>query len=136
LSTKRNAVEIESKSKKKSHSQGPAPKKLTGSSSKVYDALKGGKLVLSIEIDDYEKLNCVKKFSDFFEASLTINEVLHQIAKKKSVFLDLSEGKDKKFQLYLQDKKEKRTLMDKEKSLSFYGLKQQDVLVLKQVTPT
>jgi len=52
-------------------------------SNPVYEALKEGKLVLSVEISDYVQLNCVKKFSDFFDVNLTINEVIHQIAKKK-----------------------------------------------------
>jgi len=100
----------------------------------IYDALREGKLVLSVEIEDYAAMNCVKKFSDFFDINQTVGDVIVQIAKKKSVFLDLTEGKDRQFQLFFVDKKEKKMQLDKEKPLSFYGLAHRDVVMLKQTT--
>jgi len=88
------------------------------------------KIVLTIEIEDYEVLNCVRKFSDFFDINATILEAIFQIAKKNSVCLDLSNDRDNYFQLYLSST-QKSIRLDKTRRLSQCGLTHRDTVVLK-----
>jgi len=90
------------------------------------------KIILSVEIEDYEVLKCVRKFSDFFDINSTALDAIFQIAKKNSVCLDLSNERDNFFQLYLSSKSSLIKL-DKTKKLSQCGLTHRDSLILKML---
>jgi len=116
-----------------------------------------GAIVLTIDIEDYKELQSVKCVSTFLSPNIPISEVLQQIAKKGNVNLDLQ--KSDTFQLLYQiDKqqqqqqqqrptlidttesgsgenvKQKYIVLDKNKTLSYYGIKNKERLLLRKLT--
>jgi len=86
-----------------------------------------------VEIEDYEELKCVKRFSDFFDLNATIEEVLFQIAKKKSVCLDIANGRDFRFQLLFVDSLGGAHALEREEKIGQLGLSPKDTLLLRQI---
>jgi len=99
-----------------------------------YEKLREGKLVLAVEIFDYLQLNCVRTFSDFFNYEMTVHATIFQIAKKNSVGLDLSGGKDQQFELYSKNSKGQQTPLEKNQTLGFYSFNHKDTVILKKVS--
>lgn len=95
-------------------------------------------IVLAIIIEDYIELQCVRTLkylyltmglansfcSMFFDLNLSCREVLHQIAKKPSVLLDLSGEKEAYFEIFLVNTTtNEKTWMEKHTQLKSYNLK-------------
>lgn len=81
-------------------------------------------VVLSIVIEDYLQLQCVRTFNSFFGETLSIKDLLIQIAKKPSVNIELSGGQEVYFELFLQSANGNMTHLEKDKSIKHYNLKQ------------
>eukprot|EP01114_Cavostelium_apophysatum_P014471 TRINITY_DN3768_c0_g1_i1.p1 TRINITY_DN3768_c0_g1~~TRINITY_DN3768_c0_g1_i1.p1 ORF type:complete len:820 (+),score=242.02 TRINITY_DN3768_c0_g1_i1:192-2651(+) len=91
----------------------------------------GNKLVLTIDIEDYVELKCVRTVSSFFDGNWTIKDALFKIANKGSVAINLDNGEDDNFELLLSGKGKKPTLLDKDRTLASYNFKSKDVIVLR-----
>src|SRR4051794_33875385 len=89
----------------------------------VDDALREGKIVLYVDILDYEILNCVKRVSCFFAPTESFHDVLKQVAGKNSVGINLENGRDRFFQLFFTNSKGETKRLEKSNKLKESGIR-------------
>lgn len=88
----------------------------------IFEAMKEGKLILLVEIEDYLDLQCAKTVTEFFEQKETVRVALYHLATRNSVSIDLSNGREELFDLFYVNSAGNLVLMDKNKLLDDYSL--------------